>query len=559
MTPLVPGDNTISRPIELDIEGMHCDHCEATVGAALERAGLGDVEVDWRRGHARGSAGVGFSTEQAGQEIANIGYKLVSEEPDASTASTTDHADAEFDYDFIIIGSGSAAFAAAIQARELGASVAMVERGTVGGTCVNTGCVPSKALLRAAETHWNAGNHHFAGLDTRNGKVDLTALVDQKDQLVAKLRRDKYEDLIDHYEFDLIKGGARFTGPDTIDVDGRPLRASRYLIATGASPWIPPIDGIEDVGYLTSTSALELPDIPNRLIVIGANAIGLELGQLFLHLGSRVTWVESLDRIAPFEEPEISAELHTLLEAQGATIYTGATTTKTTRDDDAITLHIDTDDGQVTLETDQLLVATGRRADTDSLALTAANVDTDDRGRVIVNKHLATNNPAIYAAGDVTDHPQFVYVAALGGNIAAENALRDTGRVIDFATMPRVTFTAPSIASVGLTEQEAIDQGRAVITSVLPLDVVPRALVDHDTDGLIKLVADEANGKLLGAHILAHGAGDVIQAAVMALKYHATIDEIAATYHPYLTMAEGLKLAAQGFGKDVKTLSCCAV
>ena len=387
------------RPVELDIEGMHCDHCEVTVGAALERASLSDVEVDWRRGHARGSAGADFSTERAAQEIANIDYKLVGEEPNTATTSTTDHGDTESDYDFIIIGSGSAAFAAAIRARELGASVAIVERGTVGGTCVNTGCVPSKALLRAAETHWNAGNHHFAGLDTRNGKVDLTALVDQKNQLVAKLRRDKYEDLIDHYELDLIHGTARFTGPDTIDVDGRPLRASRYLISTGASPWIPPIDGIEDVGYLTSTNALELTDVPKRLIVIGANAIGLELGQLFLHLGSQVTWVETLDRIAPFEEPEISAELHNGLESQGATIHTSATATTAELNGDEVTLRLTTKSGPVTLTGDQLLVATGRRANTDNLDLAAANVDTDDRGRVIVNKHLATSKPGHLLGG----------------------------------------------------------------------------------------------------------------------------------------------------------------
>ena len=545
------------KPTQLIIEGMHCDHCEVTVGAALERAGLRDVEVDWRHGQARGEAGSDFTTRRAAEQIANIGYTLV-QEPQAPSVPTERQRRDEADYDFIVIGSGSAAFAAAIKARELGASVAMIERGTVGGTCVNTGCVPSKALLRAAETHWKAGNHHFAGIETRTGNVDLKALVAQKEHLVAKLRKDKYEDLIEHYEFDLIRGTARFTGPETIDVDGRALRAGRFLIATGASPWIPPIEGIEDTGYLTSTDALELTDIPKRLLVIGANAIGLELGQLFLHLGSQVTWVETLDRIAPFEEPEISAELHTLLESQGATVHTGATATKAERHGDTLTLHVTTQDGQAALGTDQLLVATGRRANTDSLNLEAANVDTDDHGLVILNDHLASSNPAVYGAGDVTDHPQFVYVAALGGNIAAENALRDTGRTIDFTTMPRVTFTSPSIASVGLTEQQAKDQGQAVIASVLPLDVVPRALVDHDTVGLIKLVADEGNGKLLGAHILAQGAGDVIQAAVMALKYHATIDEIADTYHPYLTMAEGLKLAAQGFSKDVKTLSCCA-
>jgi mercuric reductase len=185
-------------------------------------------------------------------------------------------------------------------------------------------------------------------------------------------------------------------------------------------------------------------------------------------------------------------------------------------------------------------------------------VDTDEGGHVVVDDRMATSNPRVFAAGDVTALPQFVYVAARSGRIAAEHALRGVTRRIDLATMPRVTFTSPPIASVGLTEAEAAEAGHRVVTSVLPLEVVPRALVDHATTGLIKLVAEEATGRLLGAHIVAEGAGDVIQAAIMALEYRATIDDVADTFHPYLTMAEGLKLAAQGFSKDVKHLSCCA-
>ncbi|HEY5579158.1 MAG TPA: FAD-dependent oxidoreductase, partial [Acidimicrobiia bacterium] len=192
------------------------------------------------------------------------------------------------------------------------------------------------------------------------------------------------------------------------------------------------------------------------------------------------------------------------------------------------------------------------------LGLGAAGVEVDSQGRIQVDATLQSTNPSVFAAGDVTAHPQFVYVAARGGSIAAENALRGTSRKIDFGTMPRVTFTTPSVASVGMTEAEALDAGHRVMTSILPLDVVPRALVDHAAEGLVKLVADEVTGRLLGAHVLAEGAGDVIQAAVMALRYRATVDEIADTYHPYLTMAEALKLAAQGFRKDPRTLSCCA-
>ncbi len=542
--------------ITIDVRGMTCDHCEQTVAAALEEAGLQVTEVDWRRGRATGTPSAAFSEEAAAASLAEHGYTLagVHTEAQASSATVTD----DVDYELVVIGSGSAAFAAAIKARDLGASVALVEKGTVGGTCVNIGCVPSKALLRPAELYWHAGHHPFPGLDIETKGADLASLVGQKDELVEALRRSKYEDLLAVYDIDLIRGEGRFTGPDTLEVDGREIRARRYLIATGASPWIPPIPGLEETGYLTSTSALELTEVPDSLIVVGANAIGLELGQLFLHLGSKVTWVEALPRIAPFEEPEISGVLAGYLRDQGASVLANATVTAAGRDGDDVWLDVEIDGEPLRLVADRLLMATGRRANTQGLGLDVAGVEIDGRGHVVTDPGLRTSNPRIYAAGDVTTHPQFVYVAALGGNIAAENALRDAGREIDFETMPRVTFTSPQIASVGLTENQAVEAGHAVMTSTLPLEAIPRALANRETTGLIKLVADEATGRLLGAHILAEGAGEVIQAAVMAIKYRATTDEIADTYHPYLTMAEGLKLAAQGFRKDVEKLSCCA-
>ncbi len=546
----------MSDQVKLSIEGMHCDHCESTVGDALERAGLENISVDWRRGEAKGTTSPSYSAERASEEVAGIGYTVTGIETlDAAPAASPE---AESDYDLLIIGSGSAAFAAAIKARDLGARVGMIERDTIGGTCVNIGCVPSKAMMRAAEAYWRAGHSPFAGVATSSGDVDLPLLVAQKDGLVGVLRQEKYADLIDLYGIDFIKGNARFVDANSIEVVGRTLRAFRYLIATGAEAWVPPISGLDGTGYLTSTEALELQSVPEELIVVGANAIGLELGQLYTHLGSRVTFVEALDRIAPFEEPEISGALSSYMESQGAKIYTGAKAVAAGRDGDRVWLDIDTGGNASRIEADQLLMATGRRARTADLGLESAGIDTDSRGHVVVDAMLQTTNDRVYAAGDVTNHPQFVYVAAMGGNIAAENALRGTSRKIDFRTMPRVTFTAPTIASVGLTEEAAGAAGHTVIVSVLPLEAVPRALVDFATEGLVKLVADEATGHLLGAHILADGAGDVIQAAVMAIKYRATIDEIAETYHPYLTMAEALKLAAQTFGKDVKTLSCCA-
>ena len=547
----------MNQQIRLDVTGMTCDGCEDHVSEALARAGLTDIEVDWKRGFASGIDTGSFDVAKATDVLEGSEYEIVSTATrDGQTPSPELGNDT--DYDLLILGSGSAAFAAAIKARDLGASVAIIERDTIGGTCVNIGCVPSKALLRPAELYHQAGHSPFAGVPTSVGDVDLTELIESKDELVGVLRQEKYAKLLEVYGIDFIQGTARFSGPSSVEVDGRTVTARRYLIATGASSWVPPIEGLDDSDYLTSTTALELTELPGELIVVGANAIGLELGQLFAHLGSKVTWVEALERIAPFEEPEISEILREHLELEGAIVYERTTALRAGRDGERVWLDIDADGTTIRLEADRVLMATGRRANTTDIGLELAGIDLDDHGSVIVDAGLATSNPSVWAAGDVTTTPQFVYVAAASGNMAAENALRSSGRAIDFRTMPRVTFTTPAIASVGLTEAAALDEGRAVATSTLPLEAVPRALVNRDTTGVVKLVADEATGELLGAHVLAEGAGDVIQAAVVAMNYHATVDEIAAMFHPYLTMAEALKLAAQTFSKDVANLSCCA-
>lgn len=461
-------------------------------------------------------------------------------------------------YDLAIVGAGSAAFSGAIRARDLGARVAMVEHGTVGGTCVNVGCVPSKALLRAAETFYTAGHHPFAGIETSADPVDIRALVAHKDALVAGMRKEKYEDLLAAYGIDLVRGTARFAGERTLEVDGRPLRAAAYLIATGAAPAIPPITGLADAGYLTSTGALDPETVPESLAVVGASAVGLELGQLYGHLGSQVTYVDVLDRVAPFEEPEISAALADVLREQGAQVHTPARVTQVERDGDRRVLVADIGGEQRRFAVDQILVATGRRPNTADLGLDVAGITVDDAGAIVTTETLRTSNPVVFAAGDVTSAPQFVYVAAHHGALAAENALPGRTRRVDLAALPRVTFTAPQIAAAGLTEAQARDAGHAVKTSVLPLTAVPRALVNHDTRGLIKIVADEATDKILGVHVLADGAGDVVQAAVYAIKFGLTVTDLADTWSPYLTMAEGLRLAAQTFTRDVSTLSCCA-
>lgn len=538
---------------------MTCDDCARHVTAALEGAGAVGVSVSWRDGQARFAWPQAVPADGLRAAVTGAGYRPGTLRTETGAGGAPAAAGAEgTDADLLVLGSGSAAFAAAIKAAEAGYRVALTEEGTLGGTCVNTGCVPSKALLRAGELVWAAGHHPFAGLAASSGPVDLAAMVAQKDALVGELRQKKYADLVADYGFEVLPGRARFTGPGEVDVDGRRVRAGHYLIATGASPAAPAIPGLAGAGYLTSTTALELKQVPRRLVVIGANAIGLELGQFFLHAGAEVTFVDVAGRIAPFEEPEVSAALAGVLADQGATVHVGAQVLGVRRSGGQAEVTVRADGGQAVVTADEILVATGRRPNTGGLGLDAAGVAAGPRGEVVVDEELRTANPRVYAAGDVTGAPQFVYVSAYQGALAAGNALLGGHQRVDLAGLPRVIFTAPQVAAAGLTEAQARAAGQDVAVSVLPLDAVPRALVNHDTRGLVKLVAEAGTGRLLGASVVADGAGDVIQSAVLAIRHGITASELAATFHPYLTMAEGIKLAAQGFSRDISKLSCCA-
>ncbi len=460
-------------------------------------------------------------------------------------------------YDLAVIGAGSAAFAAAIRATSLGARVALIERGTVGGTCVNVGCIPSKHLLAASHAYRAAGNHPFASVSTSRSGVDMRALVEGKAEVVGALRQEKYVDLAGEYGFDIIQGTARFAGADRLEADGREIGAESFLTATGSAPWAPPIPGLGEARYLTSTTAMELVDVPDSLVVVGGNYIGLELGQVFANLGSRVTIVEALDRIAPFEEPEISEAMTKILRDEDIEITTSAEVIRVEAGAPKAVVAL-VGETERRIHADEILVATGRRPVLDGLDLGRAGVELDERGALVLDEQLRTTNPRIFAAGDVTGAPQYVYVAAAQGTLAADNAIAAAGREMDYSALPRVTFTTPSIAAVGLTDEEAQAAGYACECRVMELEHVPRARVNLDTRGLFKIVAERSSGRVLGVHVLAENAGDVILAGVYAVRFGLTTDDLAKTWAPYLTMAEGLKLAAQTFTRDVSKLSCCA-
>ncbi|WP_308468504.1 mercury(II) reductase [Rathayibacter soli] len=471
-------------------------------------------------------------------------------------------------FDLAIIGSGGGAFAAAIRATSLGKKVVMVERGTIGGTCVNTGCVPSKALLAAADArHVALDSGRFPGIVASAGPVDMPELIDGKRQLVETMRAGKYVDLIADYGWELRQGNAVFSGTaddPALEVTGadeavETIRATHYLVATGSAPWAPPIDGLAEVDYLTSTSAMELDELPQSLLVLGGGYVALEQAQLFARLGSKVTMLVR-SRLASAEEPEASNALAGVFADEGIRVVRRAAVTavRTDKSSGEVVATATVDGGQQEFRAGKLLVATGRRPVTDGLNLTAVGVETGEKGEIVVNNMLASSNPRIWAAGDVTGHREFVYVAANHGALVVENAFNNAGREVDYSHLPRVTFTSPALAAVGMTDKEANGTGIRCQCGVVPLEYVPRALVNRDTRGFIKIVADHTTGRILGITAVAKDAGEIAAAGVYILEAGMTVDQVAHMWSPYLTMAEGIKIAAQSFNTDVSKLSCCA-
>lgn len=466
-------------------------------------------------------------------------------------------------YDLVVVGSGGAAMSAAITARQADKTVLLVDAGTLGGTCVNVGCVPSKALLRVSGHRAGAAADPFPGAPTSAGPVDLAALIEQKDELVAHLRADKYAAVADAYGFEVRTGTATFADDGTLSVDGQPLPAVAYLLATGAEPGHPDLPGLDQVDHLTSTTAMEQDDLPASLVIIGGGYVGMEQAQLFAGLGVTVILV---GRLAPGAEPELREVMRAAFARDGIRVIEHrAVAVERVADTIASTASTSPAEG-VTVVTasglrvtaDRLLVASGRTPRTSALNLGAAGVKTDDRGFIVVDDQQRTANPRVFAAGDVTGDPQYVYVAAAQGRVAAENAF-GAEETVDYTGLPAVMFTRPQLASAGMSEQQALDAGYDCACRTLDLTDVPRALVNFDTLGAVKLVADATTGRLLGVHAAADAAGELMLAATYAIKTGMTVHDMAATWAPYLTMSESLRLAAKLFepGEQLPT-SCCA-
>lgn len=547
--------------ITLHIQGMTCDSCALHVRKALE--GVPGVEQavvpGWQSGRATLLAGPEVSDAALAGAVAAAGYRATVATRRSPSAEARPVQPGQAEVDLLVVGAGSAGFAAAIRGAELGYSVILVGEGTIGGTCVNVGCVPSKTLIRAAEAYHRAGHSPFGGVRPRRAELDWAAVMGQKDALVAELRQSKYVDVLAAYpSIAYVEGRARLLADDGVAVKGRTYHPARVVVATGASPHLLPIPGIEKVAVLTSTEALSLREHPESLLVIGGRAVALELAQIYARFGTRVTILQRSPRIIPEHEPEVAEALADYLREEGVTIHTGVRVQHIRQQGDEKMVTATVDGEEREFRAAQVLMATGRRPNTANMGLEEAGIELDERETIRVNAQMQTTNPRVYAAGDVTGGPMLVYVAAAGGTLAAENALLGTDKPLDLSTVPAVIFTDPQVATVGLTEAQAREQGLAVRTTILPLEYVPRALAAHDTRGLIKLVAEQGSDRLLGAHVLAAEGGEVIQAAVLAVKLGLRVADLVDTFFPYLTQVEGLKLAALAFEKDVSKLSCCA-
>ncbi|HET7677232.1 MAG TPA: mercury(II) reductase [Candidatus Limnocylindrales bacterium] len=475
-------------------------------------------------------------------------------------------------YDLLVLGAGSTAFAAAIRAHELGARIGMVERRTLGGTCANRGCLPSKNLLEAARQIHAAMHPRFPGIAPAPPAVDLAALLAQKDEVVHAYRHDRYGAVAEGLErLELIEGEARFEDGHRISVarpDGeRLLEADHLLIATGSAPSLPDLPGLAGTPYLTSDlldadEPGRLARLPESLIVLGGGYVAVELGQLFARLGCRVTLVVRGDRLLPEHEPELAALLADALAAEGIAIETGVRPLNVAGDETALELELESTGGPRTLRAERLLVAAGRTPATAGLALARAGVQQLADGSVAVDAELRTSQRHVFAAGDVigSQHGSQAAtpVGARQGRIAAENALGGAGRRFDPTVVPRAVFSDPPVASVGLTEAQVRSRRLPAVTTTTPLALVPRAAAIHRAEGVVKIVASTIDERVLGVHMIGESAHEVIGEAAMALRFGAKLPDLVDLVHVYPTMSEALKIGALAFSRDVRRLSCCA-
>ncbi len=560
--------------VKFSIKGMTCDDCARHIERLFNhKEGVREKKVSLHRASGEFIYDPEkISKEEIRQTInATPHYRIVKEISDETgkkpeqASGTETKMISENSFDLIIIGGGSAAFSAALTAQEKGVRILMVNAGLpIGGTCVNVGCVPSKNLIRIAEAVHHASVSNFKGIKLQKPDINFKELIRENARLVSGLREKKYIDVIKNKKgITRLEGWARFIDSNTIEVNDIRYQSSLFIIATGASTNIPPIKGIDTIDYLTNKSLFKLEKLPETLTILGAGYIGLEMAMVFNRLGTKVRVLEFTDRVLRTQTPDISLEIEKHMKQEGIAVLPNHRIEEFIKKNGEIILKgTDLESGKAFefSEKEKVLVTTGIKANTQKLELENIRLQLDQKGNIVVNAHQETNIPGIYAAGDCTNTPAFVYTAAAEAKTAALNALENSrAATTDYTGLPWVVFTDPQVAGAGMDEQEAAQKEIPFETATISLADIPRALAANDTRGFIKLIRNSETDALLGIRVVAPEGGELVMQASLAIKYGITVSELANSLFPYLTLSEGIKLTAITFHKDVKELSCCAV
>ncbi|MFC7164726.1 mercury(II) reductase [Halospeciosus flavus] len=478
------------------------------------------------------------------------------------------------EYDLVILGGGAASFAAITEASDRGLSTAPVNTGLpLGGTCVNVGCVPSKHLLALGESAFAPQDNPFDAVRYSDDEptVEWSAALDGTNALVEQFRQSNYVDVADHFETDIYEGYGELVDDTTIEVvdgadEGACITGNKALVATGSSPWAPPIDGLDDVDYYTSETILEERDLPESIVIIGGGYIALEWGQILHRVGVEVTILQRSERVLSAMEGQLGREMQRAFEEEGIEVVAGndfqrarapAADGGAEAIQSGVAVETTLDGTKRTVTADALFVATGVQPNSKGIGLETVGVETNDDGTIHVDEHFQTTNPDVYAAGDVIGEPELETVAAKEGNHAVKNSFGDEGVSIDYDSVPAVVFTSPEVASVGTTELEYMDKHGTCSCRTVQMEDVPRAKAVKNTDGLVQVVKHHETDEIVGVHIVGPRAADMIMEATLAVKFGLTVDDIIDTVHPFPTFSEAFKHACQAFRRDTSTMSCC--
>lgn len=463
-------------------------------------------------------------------------------------------------FDLVIIGGGAGAFAAAIRANELGAKTAVVNAGLpIGGTCVNVGCVPSKTLLWVGELLNLVENHRIPGVELGIKKFDFQEVIRDELNLVERLRQEKYEKVISSLEnVSLINGRARFVSQEEVEVNSERIKGDKFIIAVGSTARIPLTPGLKQAGFITHVEALRLKKKPRRLVVLGGGPVGLEFSQMYSRFGTEVVILQRRSSIFPRGEEELTDRLTDILTREGLVIRTNAIVKRVEKNGEDKRVVFEVNGGEEEVVADEILLAVGKVPNTQNLGLEKIGVEKDERGRIIVNQFLQTSNERVFAVGDVIKAPlRLETTAGYEGSLAAENLLRKVTRRVDYDSVPYTVFTDPQLAGVGWTEKDQVKALGRCFCRTVSFDKVPKAIIIRRTEGLVKMIVHPETKRILGVHILAPNAGDLIAQPMIVIKNKNTIDDLLDSLPVFPTLSEAIKLVALSFKKDLSKLSCC--